>query len=115
MTFNEWWGTWWRHDAITQTRSPLEIATASWNAALAAPEAPADASKTSAVELIKQEFYRRGYCAGVTAGRQVYPATHAALDEMAANALKRRHEQGDRLTPAQVSAYKAALRTTEEA
>jgi hypothetical protein len=32
-----------------------------------------------------------------------------------AHALKRRHEQGDRLTPAQVSAYKAALRTTEEA
>ena len=32
-----------------------------------------------------------------------------------AHALKRRHEQGDRLTPSQVSAYKAALRTTEEA
>jgi hypothetical protein len=32
-----------------------------------------------------------------------------------AHALKKRHADGDRLTPAQITAYKAALRTTEEA
>jgi protein-arginine kinase activator protein McsA len=73
---------------------------------------------TTAFETLSSYGARCGACyADYCRAKQYFPDTgDKRIDGPRgwAHALKRRHEQGDRLTPAQVSAYKAALRTTEE-
>ena len=73
---------------------------------------------TAAWETLSNFGARCGSCyADYCRAQQFFPDTgdKTVNPRSWAHALKRRHEQGDRLTPAQVSAYKAALRTTEEA
>jgi hypothetical protein len=71
---------------------------------------------TAPFETLSTYGARCGACyADYCRAKQFFPDTGNKNDSPRswAHALKKRHADGDRLTPAQISAYKAALRTTE--